>query len=926
MANDLKLRVLLSAIDKATRPLKAINNGSIGAARALKEARDSLKALNAQQKDISAWRAQRAAAEHTEQALGAARDKVKALSQQCSAMGAPTKAMAKDFRTAVREAQKLKQQHQLNSAQLQSLRGRLNAAGISTKNLGNHERQLREQVRSTNNSISEQTKRLAALGAQQRRLAAARTAFDQSKNLARDVAGKGATATAGGSATLYAGAKLLSPGIDFDASMSKVQAISRLDKNSEALSALRNQARELGGQTQFTAGQAADAQGFLGMAGFDPTAIKSAMPGMLDLAAAGGADLAQTADIASNILSGLSMSAGQMGKLGDVLVGTFTRSNTNLQMLGDTMKYAAPMAKTYGVELEVAAAMAGKLGDAGLQGSMGGTALSSIMNRLAAPPKAAEKALEQLNITTADAHGNLRNLPDILKEIYDKTQDLGTASKGGLFKAIAGEEAVKGMAQLVEQAGTGELQKLIVSLRQSQGEASRTASVMADNLKGDLKTLSSAWEDLGIELQTQQDGPLRGLIQSVTEVIRGIKNWANENPNLAAGLVKTIAIIAALAIALGGLLMVAASVLLPFAALRLMFAVLGIRLPGLIRLLWKLGRFVLPFVGKALLVFGRALMLNPIGLAITAIAGAAYLIYKNWDAVKAYFTDAWKEIKAGFNGGTDAILKTLANFSPIGLLYRAFSAVMKYLGIELPSRFTEFGGMIIDGLVSGLKAGFGKVKDVMGEISDSTIGWFKEKLGIQSPSRVFAELGGFTMAGLTQGLQRGQNGPINAMDETSQRIIATARAITSTPSSDPSMPTEPDQRTPLSVRSNTEPHPHGLLRHGFTAPNPTQGLQHRQKLPIGAIAEMSQRLMATARAIGLAQGPEPSPPVWKVDNRPALKPAAPPAFDSHDSYEINIHTTPGMDALAVGRAVRAELTRVQYEKDARQRSRLADLE
>ncbi|UVL42379.1 phage tail tape measure protein [Pseudomonas sp. B21-040] len=852
MANDLKLRVLLSAIDKATRPLKAINHGSIGAARALKEARDSLKALNAQQKDISAWRTQRAAAEHTEQALGAARDKVKALSQQFSAMGAPTKAMTKDFRAAVREAQKLKQQHQFNSEQLQSLRGRLNAAGISTKSLGDHERQLREQVRATNHSISEQTKRLAALGTQQRRLAAARATFDKSKHLASDMAGKGAAATAGGGTTLYAGAKLLTPGIDFDASMSKVQAITRLDKNAQALRAMRKQARELGGKTQFTAGQAADAQGFLGMAGFEPTAIKAAMPGMLDLAAAGGADLAQTADIASNILSGLGMSAGQMGKLGDVLVGTFTRSNTNLQMLGETMKYAAPMAKTYGVELEVAAAMAGKLGDAGLQGSMGGTALSSIMNRLAAPPKAAEKALQLLNITTADAHGNLRNLPDILKEIYDKTKDLGTASKGGLFKAIAGEEAVKGMAQLVEQAGTGELQKLIVSLRQSQGEASQTASVMADNFKGDLKTLSSAWEDLGIEIQTQQDGPLRGLIQSVTEVIQGIKSWANENPNLAAGLVKTIAIIAALAIVLGGLLMATASVLLPFAALRLMFALMGIRLPGLISLLWKLGRFVLPFVGKALLMLGRALMLNPIGLAITAIAAAAYLIYQNWDAVKAYFTDAWKEIKAGFNGGTRGILKTLANFSPIGLLYQAFSAVMKYLGIELPSRFTEFGAMIIDGLVSGLSAGFGKLKGVMGEISDSTIGWFKEKLGIQSPSRVFAELGGFTMAGLAQGLERSQNEPI------------------------------------------------------------------------GVMADVSGQLMATTRAITLAQNTRPSS--LTVDNRAPLKPVQRPAYDSHDTYEITIHSTQGMDPLAIGRAVRAELTRVQYEKDARQRSRLADLE
>lgn len=854
MANDLKLRVLLSAIDKATRPLKAINNESIGAARALKDARDRLKALNAQQKDVSAWRTQRAAAQQTEQALNAARDKVKALSQQFAASGVPTRGMAKDFRTAVREAQKLKQQHQQQGEQLQSLRTRLQAAGISTQNLGSHERQLREQIRATNHSITEQTQRLTALAAQQKRLAAARTTFDKTRNLASDMAGKGATAMAGGGATLYAGTQLLAPGIDFDASMSKVQAISRLKKDSEALSALRQQARALGGSTQFTAGQAADAQGFLGMAGFDPAAIKAAMPGMLDLATAGGAELAQTADIASNILSGLGMRADQMGKLGDVLVGTFTRSNTDLQMLGETMKYAAPMAKTYGVELEVAAAMAGKLGDAGLQGSMGGTALSTIMNRLATPPKAAEKALAKLKVTTADAHGNLRHLPDILKEIHDKTQALGTADKGGLLKDIAGAEAVKGMAQLVEQAGTGDLQKLIANLRQSQGEASQTASVMADNLKGDLTTLSSAWQDLGIELQAQQDGPLRGLIQSVTEIIRGVKSWAGENPKLAAGLVKTIAIIAALAMVLGGLLVTVASVLLPFVALRFMFAQLGIRLPGLISLLWNLGKSVLPFAGKALLMVGRALMLNPIGLAITAIAGGAYLIYKNWGAVTSYFTSAWRDIKAGFSDGISGILKVLVNFSPIGLIYQAFAAVMKYLGVDLPSRFTEFGGLIIDGLVKGLKSGFGKLRNVMGDISDSTIGWFKEKLGIQSPSRVFAELGGFTMAGLTQGLERNQHGPIGAVTATTQRLVASTKAIT------------------------------------------------------------------------LAQLPGLALPSLTVDKRTPLKPSTASAYDSHDTYEINIHASPGMDPTAIGRAVRAELTRVQYEKEARQRSRLADLE
>jgi TP901 family phage tail tape measure protein len=852
MANDLKLRVLLSAIDQATRPLKAINNGSIGAARALKEARERLKALNAQQKDVSAWRSQRAAAHATAQALSAARDKVKTLSQQFASTGVPTKAMTQDFRNAVHEAQRLKQQHQQQSEHLQRLRTRLHEAGIHTKDLSHHERRLREHTDVANQSIAEQTRRLAALGAQQRRLAAERVTLENQRNVTRSLAEKGAVATASGGAVLYAGAKTIMPGIDFDASMSKVQAITRLDHSSAELTALRKQARSLGGSTQFTAGQAADAQGFLGMAGFEPNAIRAAMPGMLDLASAGGTDLAQTADIASNILSGLGMEAAHMSKLGDVLVGTFTRSNTNLQMLGETMKYAAPMAKTYGAELETAAAMAGKLGDAGLQGSMGGTALSSIMNRLAAPPKAAEKALAQLKIHTADAHGNLRKMPDILKEIHDKTKGLGTAEKGGLLKAIAGEDAVKGMAQLVEQAGTGELQKLIASLRTSQGEATRTARVMADNLKGDLTTLGSAWQDLGIELQDQQDGPLRSLVQSVTEVVRGVKTWAAENPKLAAGIVKTVAIIATLAVVLGGLMVTVASVMLPFVALRLMFLSLGIRLPSLISLLWKLGRKVLPFVGRALLILGRALMLNPIGLTITAIAGAAYLLYENWDAVKLYFSETWKEIKAGFNGGTAGILKTLINFSPVGMLYKAFAGVMKYLGIELPGRFTEFGGMIIDGLVKGLKAGFGQLKNVMGEIGDSTVGWFKEKLGINSPSRVFAELGGFTMAGLAEGLEQNQNHPTRVLNGLAQQLSFATALISFEP---------------------------GQFTHSLT-----------------------------------------------VDDRAPIRPVTPSIQDSHDTYEINIHAAPGMDALAIGRAVRVEMTRIEHEKEARRRSRLADLE
>ncbi|TLX52829.1 phage tail tape measure protein, partial [Stutzerimonas nosocomialis] len=233
--------------------------------------------------------------------------------------------------------------------------------------------------------------------------------------------GAGGLATGGG--ILYAGTRLMAPGLDFDASQSKVQALARLDRNSPEMKALREQARALGASTQFTAGEASNAQGFLAMAGFNPTAIQAAMPGMLDLAKAGDFGLAETADIASNILTGFNLQASETGRLGDVLVGTFTRSNTNLQMLGETMKYAAPVAASVGQDIETVAAMAGKLGDAGIQGSMGGTALRAILNRLSAPPKAAAAALDTLGISAKDADGNLRDMPTVLQEIYEKTKN-----------------------------------------------------------------------------------------------------------------------------------------------------------------------------------------------------------------------------------------------------------------------------------------------------------------------------------------------------------------------------------------------------------------------------------------------------------------------------------------------------------------------
>ena len=158
--------------------------------------------------------------------------------------------------------------------------------------------------------------------------------------------------------------------------------------------------------------------------------------------------------------------------------------------------------------------------------------------------------------------------------------------------------------------------------------------------------------------------------------------------------------------------------------------------------------------GRAVLWIGRALLMNPIGLAITAVAAAAYLIYRNWGAVSNWFKQRWADIKTAFNGGIVGIGKLLLNWSPVGLLYKAFAGALKYLGIDLPAQFTDFGGPLIAGLVNGIKNKWESVKSTVSDLGDNVGGWFKEKLGIHSPSRVFMGFGDNIAQGASIGIKR----------------------------------------------------------------------------------------------------------------------------------------------------------------------------
>lgn len=161
---------------------------------------------------------------------------------------------------------------------------------------------------------------------------------------------------------------------------------------------------------------------------------------------------------------------------------------------------------------------------------------------------------------------------------------------------------------------------------------------------------------------------------------------------------------------------------------------------------------------QAVFWLSRAFMANPIGFIIGAIAIGAYLIYRNWKPIKAFFVGLWAEVRAAFAGGIGGVSRLILNWSPLGLFYRAFSGVMRYFGINLPKNFSDFGSMLIDGLVGGIKAKLTSARDSIVSFGNSIKGWFTSTLGIKSPSRVFMGFGDNIAEGAAIGIQR--TGPL----------------------------------------------------------------------------------------------------------------------------------------------------------------------
>jgi TP901 family phage tail tape measure protein len=274
--------------------------------------------------------------------------------------------------------------------------------------------------------------------------------------------------------------------------------------------------------------------------------------------------------------------------------------------------------------------------------------------------------------------------------------------------------------------------------------------------KEELKALTISLSDAGIAVGSVLLPALVDVTHAVVPLVRQFSAWAGENPALVKGVIGLVGGLLVGKLAFIGLKYGINLVLSPFNAMTTTATALSAKWT-LLRGLWQAGRFMplvsgLKLAGNAVLWLGRALLTNPIGLLVSGIAVAGYLIYRNWGTLGPFFQRLWGEVKTAFGGGLTGIAGLILNFSPLGLFYKAFSGVMGYFGIELPGKFTEFGGMLVTGLVNGITSMVGSVQESVVGVGSAIKGWFTETLGIHSPSRVFMGYGANLSEGAAIGI------------------------------------------------------------------------------------------------------------------------------------------------------------------------------
>lgn len=438
----------------------------------------------------------------------------------------------------------------------------------------------------------------------------------------------GATAAIGG-----LGAAAVKTTADFDAAMSQVQAIS--GATGDELQSLRDKAREMGAKTKFSATDAANGLNYMAAAGWTTQQMLDGIDGVMNLAAAGGEDLASTADIVSGSLTAFGLSAKDSAHFADLLAAAAAYTNAGISDMGETFKYCAPIAGALGFSARDTAEAVGLMANAGIKSTQAGTALRTIMNSLSGDVKITGKNIGEVTIATSNADGSMRSLSDILADCRKAFSGLSDSEKANAASSLVGKNAMSGFLALMN-ASPDDVNRLSQSLDDCDGAADKMAQTMEDNLPGQIEELKSAVEDLAISF-----GDL--LMPYIRSAVSKVQGLVEKLDSMDDGAKKAILAVALIAASLGPLLLVVGKTV----------SAMGAALKGIS----ALGE---GFLGLASKVGGLSGIMSGAGAAIGGISAPVLAAVAVVAALVAAFKHLW-DTNEGFRDAIGGIWSTIAS-------------------------------------------------------------------------------------------------------------------------------------------------------------------------------------------------------------------------------------------------------------------------
>jgi len=784
MDNALKLRVMFDMIDNMTKPLKTMLAGHKGLANSLKDTRRELAEMGKAQKAVASFREMRAGLDATGTQLATARGNVKKLADSLRTMGPPSQKMIADLQGAREAARAVSQQHKAQTQALNELRTKLETAGINTRNLSQHERNLRANIASTTAAMNAQAAKLEQISERERRVATARKSMQGMQGVAAGMAVGGYAARSTGMHIIGDLRETLDESKKAENEVMRIKALGLGDHAAADAVKYAEAMKVYGTSTTDNLTMMRDSLSIFA----DEHHAQMVMPTLAKMKFAnesmfGAEDAHANEEKFMNMLKVIELRGGtkneatfkdEANMVQKVLTATGGRVGGDewrnfIQTGGVAAKQMRKDAFYYQMEPLIQE----------MGGHAVGTGLMSAYSNVYQGKTTVKAAKVMMGLDLLDKNKVEYNKIGMIKQIRP-----GALARGDMLKAsplewlekvllpklaakgITDPDKVKDMIATIFTNRTAANLFTTMYMQKDQIHKNEKLNAGADGID----QLNEKGQQTTRGKEIQQLARLRDLKREIGKTVTPIYNAAlqatavatdkvvrfmREHSTAAKAIIVPLAALAAVLVVAGTLTIALAGVLGPMAILKFSMTTLGMQ-GGILARALGMGASAFRMLGSAIMFVGRMMLMNPIGLAISGIALAAFLIYQYWEPIKGFFGELWENVRGVFAGGIGSISAFILNWSPLGLFYQAFAGVLSWFGIDMPAKFAEFGANILSGLVSGITSGLGAVKDAIVNVADSTVGWFKEKLGIHSPSRVFGELGGFVSQGAAIGMENEQ--------------------------------------------------------------------------------------------------------------------------------------------------------------------------